>query len=224
MRRKPFSAVLALAALAAVSASVARCSDVREATSQRAVQALETPAASGAAASSEARPVEAPVAPVLRAAPDPSSEKLTLALAGGVDGDTLRVRDADGKRLSVRLLGVDAPESSKTRRGYAEKFGREAKDFLAASLSGVTSVTLEFDAPQGRSDKYGRLLAYVWLPDGTCLNERLVAYGYAWEYTYRAPYRLRDVLLRAQAEAAAADRGLWAPEPIGAGGKRAAAK
>jgi len=92
---------------------------------------------------------------------------------------------------------------------------------MAELVRGVGEVVLEFDATQDKADHYGRPLCYAWLPDGSCLNYRMLAEGYVWEFTYRGnPYRLQADFLRAQSDARKGNRGLWAPEPDGPGGAR----
>jgi hypothetical protein len=63
-------------------------------------------------------------------------------------------------------------------------------------------VKLEQDPTQGSRDVYGRVLAYVWLEDGTFVNEVMIAGGFAQEYTYRNPYRYQADFREAEAEPA----------------------
>jgi micrococcal nuclease len=97
-----------------------------------------------------------------------------------VDGDTIKV-DIDGESLTVRMVGIDTPETVKPD-SPVECFGPEASDFAAELLTDAT-VTLEIDESQGATDQYGRALAYVWreLPDGSLsmFNLEAVAGGYA---------------------------------------------
>jgi micrococcal nuclease len=120
---------------------------------------------------------------------------------GVIDGDTLVL--ASGAR--VRILGIDAPEM--------ERDGQPA-DFLAhkakAALSDLTlrrQVALEYD--RLGYDKYGRLLAYLFLPDHTLVNAELVRQGLARVYFIAPNMRYREVLLAAQQEAIEAQRGIW---------------
>jgi micrococcal nuclease len=117
-----------------------------------------------------------------------------------VDGDTLDV--ASGER--VRLIGIDTPEVY----GEVECYGPEATQ-RAIDLASLQHVRLETDPSQDRYDRYGRLLAYVWLDDGRMLNEILVAEGLAREYLFREPYRYRDRFLVAQGIARIEGHGLW---------------
>jgi micrococcal nuclease len=123
------------------------------------------------------------------------------------DGDTIKIRVA-GKVDIVRLIGIDAPETG-SGRTTVECFGREATNYLRTLLTGKT-VRLATDPSQDERDRYDRLLAYVWLDDGTFVNEVLVADGYAHEYTYDAPYKYRDRFRAAEVEARSGERGLWA--------------
>lgn len=90
-----------------------------------------------------------------------------------VDGDTIIV-EIDGQRERVRYIGIDTPEMNDSREVVLEK-ARDATDANEALVAGKT-VRLEFDVQ--RRDKYGRLLAYVWVGD-TLVNEELVRRGYA---------------------------------------------
>ena len=128
-----------------------------------------------------------------------------------VDGDTVKVR-VDGRPVTVRLLGIDTPETHDPRRPV-ECFGREASRRAEQLLAG-REVLLEGDPTQGGADRYGRRLAYVWLPGppAELVNERLVAEGYAHEYTYAGPHRYAARFDAAQAAAREGDRGLWSPQ------------
>jgi len=119
-----------------------------------------------------------------------------------VDGDTLLL--VGGER--VRLIGVDAPESVHPSRPV-ERFGKEAAAFTRRLVEGQR-VRLEHD-PQGSArDKYGRMLAYVYLPDGTLLNLEIIRQGYGSVYT-RVPFSMMERYRDAQREARDAGRGLW---------------
>jgi micrococcal nuclease len=171
-------------------------------------------------------------AALLAAAPPPS------ALRGRVvrvsDGDTVTVAFGD-RRERVRLIGVDSPElhdSPKLDRDAArsgrsrsdiQADGARARDFTRSRLLGRT-VALERDVEV--RDRYGRLLAYVWLEDGTLFNVELVREGWARTFTKPPNVRHAEALLRAQRAARAQRRGLWrdreAPRRPGASSRRSA--
>lgn len=125
-----------------------------------------------------------------------------------IDGDTVDV-EIDGRKERLRLIGIDTPESVDPRRPV-ECFGREAAAQSRTLLTGQT-VYLEADPSQDESDRYGRLLRYVWLADGRMFNYEMIANGYAFEYTYRVPYAYQQQFQQAERNAREAERGLWSP-------------
>jgi micrococcal nuclease len=127
-----------------------------------------------------------------------------LPVVDVVDGDTVKVPGT-----TVRLIGVDTPETVDPRVPV-QCFGREASARAHALLDGAR-VWLEYDATQGRRDRYGRTLAYLWLADGRLYNETIIAEGFAHEYTFAVPYRYRDAFRAAERSARDAGRGLWSP-------------
>jgi len=125
-----------------------------------------------------------------------------------VDGDTVVL--SDGRR--VRFIGVDSPEYTTK----IEPYGKEASNFTKGRLTGKT-VYLEKDVSE--TDKYGRLLRYVWLSvpedisDGEIrskmFNAILVLEGYAQSNTYPPDVKYQQYLTKYNAEARNADKGLW---------------
>lgn len=120
-----------------------------------------------------------------------------------VDGDTIVV-DYHGKLEKVRLIGVDTPETVHPNKPV-EYFGKEASNFTRTLVEGK-NVNLEFDWQ--RRDKYGRLLAYVYLQDGTLLNKKIIEDGYGHAYT-RFPFKYLDDFKEAERRAREAGQGLW---------------
>lgn len=129
-----------------------------------------------------------------------------------IDGDTLRVFTTPGHSESVRLIGMNAPETGEGRRAV-QCFAKQATDRMVA-LIGTQDVWLAGDPTQTARDTYGRLLAYVWAGEGAdavLLNQALIAQGYANEATFGQPYAMRDAFRAAAADARHAQRGLWSP-------------
>lgn len=120
-----------------------------------------------------------------------------------VDGDTLEVM-VGGRRETVRLLGVDTPETVDPDRPV-ECFGPEASAFTAAHLTGRV-VRLEYDAE--RRDPYDRLLAFV-IVDGERFNDRLLHEGFARLLVIPPNGRHGRTLLEAELAARREGRGLW---------------
>ena len=132
-----------------------------------------------------------------------------------VDGDTIHVL-LQGQDVTVRMIGINTPETVKPD-SPVECFGPEASGFAKRVLSDQR-VTLEFDGSQGRTDRYGRTLAYVWLPraDGglRMFNLAEIAAGYAYERQYGpTPYAWKKQFRGAEQAAQAADAGLWGACP-----------
>lgn len=119
-----------------------------------------------------------------------------------VDGDTITVR-ADGKERTIRLIGIDTPE---TVDPFQEVgcFGPQASAFVLRELDGA-HVGLTYDVE--RLDRYGRTLAYVWT-DGL-FNERLVRLGYATAYPYPPNTKFAARFARAEQQARTDGLGLW---------------
>jgi len=118
-----------------------------------------------------------------------------------VDGDTLVL--AGGSK--VRLLGIDAPEME--RDGQPAQFLAHKAKAALAELTLNKTIALEYD--RLRYDHYGRLLAYLRLPDHTLVNTELVRRGLARVYCIAPNLRYQDDLLTAQQEAIEARRGVW---------------
>ncbi len=137
--------------------------------------------------------------------PIPNSK--TYMVIQVVDGDTIKVNIEDVK-TTIRLIGVDTPETVDPRKPV-QCFGKEATNKMLELLHNKI-VLLEEDQSQGDKDKYGRLLRYVFLPDGTNINKELILEGYAYEYTYDLPYKYQDKFENAQISARESKRGLWA--------------
>lgn len=123
-----------------------------------------------------------------------------------VDGDTI-VIDRDGLEETIRMIGVDTPETVHPSKAV-QCFGAEASLRTKEWLSG-SEVALEFDPSQGERDKYGRLLAYVFRSDGLFVNKELIAQGFAYEYTYNLPYKYQSDFKAAEDAARGGGTGLW---------------
>ena len=120
-----------------------------------------------------------------------------------VDGDTIHVR-VDGHLEKVRYIGVNTPEVHHPSKGE-EPGGREAHAVNRRLVEGKR-VRLELDV-QSR-DRYGRLLAYVWIGD-TMINAELVRLGYAQVMTVPPNVRHQALFLKLQRDARQSGRGLW---------------
>ncbi len=117
-------------------------------------------------------------------------------IARVIDGDTFVLDNGE----SVRLIGIDTPE-------YLQPSGAESKAFAEKLLLGKL-VQLEYDTQQ--RDKYGRILAYVFLDD-LFVNAELIREGYARAYTqYPFKSEYKELFLKLEKEAQLSKTGLWA--------------
>lgn len=119
-----------------------------------------------------------------------------------VDGDTFITED----NRRVRLIGIDAPESVKPDTP-PEPFGVEASTYLEDLIEGEV-VYMERDISE--TDPYNRLLRYIYLEDGTFVNELLLEEGYATHVVFKPDVAYREVFKQAEDRAKWEKRGLWA--------------
>lgn len=131
-----------------------------------------------------------------------------------IDGDTLQLES--GER--VRLIGIDTPEMHESDKFYRDaqrtkqdirtirELGRRAYEFTKNLVEG-RRVSLEFDVE--KRDKYDRLLAYVYLKDGTFVNAEIVKQGYASLMTIPPNVKYADLFLNLYQQARQNKRGLW---------------
>jgi micrococcal nuclease len=134
----------------------------------------------------------------------PSATAVDLvAVTKVTDGDTIHVTYR-GQDERVRLIGVDTPEVA-WYGGHGECFGPQSARYTQSRLSGAR-VRVEFDV--ALRDRYGRLLAYVYLGD-ELFNLTLVRLGYATADPVPPDTRMAGAFSGAQADARAAGRGLW---------------
>jgi len=130
-----------------------------------------------------------------------------------VDGDTIIVwkpsrgnkKPTKKTQTRVRLLGIDTPETVK-RNHPVEPWGKEATVFTKKFLAGG-KVRLQLD--HRRVDKYGRMLAYVYVED-VMLNEQLILAGLARKSVFRGDSAsMAKIFTKAQRKAKEAKRGIW---------------
>lgn len=128
-----------------------------------------------------------------------------------VDGDTFWVDNGTRKGMKVRLIGVDAPETRRTGKKKKGYYGKEAKDYVTQKLqNGPVRLVTDVDS----LDRYGRTLAYAYLPDGTFLNADLVKNGYAVVMTVPPNVRHADLFIKLQRKARKQQKGLWQKQPF----------
>jgi len=124
-----------------------------------------------------------------------------------VDGDTFKV-DFNGVEKSVRLIGVDTPESVHPDSNKNTDEGNIASDYTKKLIEGK-NIVLEFDVQE--KDQYGRLLAYAYI-DGDMVNKLLLQEGYAKVSTYPPNIKYVDEFTTIEKKARENKKGFWSDE------------
>lgn len=123
-----------------------------------------------------------------------------------VDGDTIVV-DIGGANVKIRLIGIDTPESVHPNKKRNTQEGKQASDWAKKLLAGK-NVYLEYDV--GKTDRYGRTLAYVYLDDQkTMVNRLLLQNGLAQIMTIQPNSRYANEFHRLQVAARQEGKGFW---------------
>jgi micrococcal nuclease len=135
-----------------------------------------------------------------------------------VDGDTLKV-ELKGRRETVRLIGIDTPESRTNNKAYKDAYrskkdiktiteaGKRATAYVHSLVKKDDSVKIEYDIVN--RDRYNRLLGYVYLSSGEMLNEKILMAGYASIMTYPPNVKYTALFQKAYRTARENRRGLW---------------
>ncbi len=154
-----------------------------------------------------------------------------------LDGDTIRCRfpypvSEKVETFPIRLIGIDTPETGVRKKNTGKqareieeiaedyyhkrvdidrrdvvKMGLIAKRFVENLLKNVYVVVVETDVQP--TDRYGRILGYVWLPDGRMLNEEVICHGYALPLTVPPNVKYKNLFLKCFRKAVEEKRGLW---------------
>ena len=168
-----------------------------------------------AACEEEMPPQDTPVATRTAATTAPTASNPPPSFPAGttparvvrvVDGDTIEV-EIEGETFKVRYIGIDTPETVDPRRPVG-CFGEEASAANKALVEGLV-VGLESDVSD--TDRFGRLLRYVWLNSRGMVNAMLVSAGYAHASAYPPDVRHQQLFDDLEADARTAERGLWGP-------------
>ena len=123
------------------------------------------------------------------------------------DGDTFYVTTSSSEKYKIRLIGIDAPETRnvgvKVRKEY---FGTEAKIFVTQLIK---NKKVKLTIKEKKTDRYGRVLAYVYLENGIFLNQYLVEKGYAVVSTFPPNVKYVEKFTQAERNARKLKLGMW---------------
>jgi micrococcal nuclease len=123
-----------------------------------------------------------------------------------VDGDTYWIDDGSEDGVKIRLIGIDAPEPRNYFKLKEEPFGKESSRYIK-ELIYDQKVRVELDIQE--RDRYGRVLAYCYLPDGRMVNEEMVKAGFAMVMTVPPNLKYQEKFLTAQQYARENKMGMW---------------
>lgn len=161
-------------------------------------------------ATATAPPSPAATSTLTLAPPTPTPLGVPAQVLRVIDGDTIEV-SIDDQTYKVRYIGIDTPETVHPTKAV-EWMGPQATEANRRLVEGQT-VLLEKDVSE--TDKYGRLLRYVWVGE-LMVNAELVRLGFAQVSTYPPDVRYQDTFLQLQREPRDAGRGLWGEQPAAA--------
>jgi len=138
-----------------------------------------------------------------------ATDDATVKVIRVVDGDTIQVKFLSGKIEKVRLIGIDTPETVHPNKPV-EYFGKQASNYTKRHLEGK-QIKLTYD--WNRRDRYGRLLAYIWV-NGKLFNNQIIREGYAHAYL-KYPFKDKYMKMFRESEQYARNHklGLWGGEP-----------
>ena len=166
-------------------------------------ETLPTTTSVAAQSTSTTAPVNTVPGVTVTLAPPAGSERATVTRIK--DGDTVEIEMLSGASETVRLIGINTPESG-------ECYSEESTVALAVLLSDQV-ITMTADVSD--RDQYGRLLRYLWLDRGVFVNEIMVRGGYAQARDYPPDSLYAADIAVAQESAQADALGIWAPDACG---------
>lgn len=129
-----------------------------------------------------------------------------------IDGDTIRIIGSDNLEYKVRLIGIDTPESVHSDASKNNEFGTMASEHTKEMLKNVDTLYLEYDVLP--TDKYNRVLAYVWFSSdasniSNMLNARILSDGYAMDKVYEPNHKYAKQFEAIRTRAMETNTGLW---------------
>ena len=143
---------------------------------------------------------------VINALEQEEIERIKVKFNRKIDGDTAEF-ELNNEIIKVRFLGINTPETVDKNRGE-EPYGKEASAYTEEKLKNATKIELEYDSNASEKDKYGRILAWVFVDD-SLLQKVLVSNGLAETYMLQSNYRYAGVLQLAEEEAKNNKLGIW---------------
>ncbi len=131
------------------------------------------------------------------------NERVSVTLVNCIDGDTAKI-NYNGDIVNLRFLAINTKEIGKNE----EPYGREASIYTCNMLKNAKKIELEFDKSSDKYDKYGRVLAWIFI-DNELLQLNLVKNGYAEVKYIYGDYKYLSILKEAEGHARVKGLGIW---------------
>lgn len=145
----------------------------------------------------------------------------TVKVLYWIDGDTVKVL-YNGEKVSLRLIGVDTPESRRNKRLYKQQkrsttdidtiiaMGKISKKYVESLIPRGSIVKIEFDV--SKYDRYNRLLAYIYTPEGVMVNDLIIKVGLGSVLTVPPNIKYEKMFLESMKYARENKKGHWSSE------------
>ncbi len=144
---------------------------------------------------------------IVDAVTTPINEKEWYRVIKFVDGDTFWIDNGTPEGLKIRFIGVDTPEKRAMFNRPAESYGKTAAAYVKDKIGNEGKVRLELDVDY--YDRYNRTLAYIYLEDGTFLNDDLITQGLAQVMTVVPNVKYVELFTASQIKAREKKLGIW---------------
>jgi micrococcal nuclease len=139
-----------------------------------------------------------------------SAETVILDEFECIDGDTIKAT-IDGEKKTVRFLAINTPETKYSTKDKDEPYAVEASEWTCKRLNEGSKILLEYDEASDKTDKYGRVLGWIFIDD-SLLQKELVSMGYAKvDYIY-GEYKYVDEIKKVEEKAKEEKLGIWDKE------------
>ena len=135
-----------------------------------------------------------------------NNERIEVKFSKCVDGDTIKLK-INGEKKRVRLIAIDTPESV-TPDKPVEKYGKEASELTCNLVKNAKKIEIEYDLNSDKEDKYGRVLAYVYV-DNVMIQKELLSRGLAKVAYLYNDYKYTEEFKAIQEEAKSKEIGIW---------------
>ena len=137
---------------------------------------------------------------------NPVNAKEKVIFNSCVDGDTFHVT-IDNEKQTIRMIAIDTPETVHPQKGE-EPYGKQASEYTCNKVKNAKKIEIEYDENSDKTDKYGRIIAWVFVDD-ILLQKELIENGYAKVGYLYDDYKYTHILEESQELASINNIGIW---------------